>query len=129
MTEAARYTIDFDAARAVLTIRAHGFWSRDDQARFGDDLIARMRALRTAGRTFTVLADASDFPVQSFGVSIGFTGIVNRIDRDLLVPTAIVATGALLRLQALRVFFAPHIRVFGDQAAAYAWLAEMSPVR
>jgi hypothetical protein len=125
---AASYAITFDAPRAILTIRAEGFWARETLDAFGNELISTMRALDSAGRRFTVLADASNFPVQSIPISLGFMGIVRRIDRHLLVPTAIVATGALLRLQALHVFVAPHIRVFGDFDTAYAWLAEKSAV-
>ena len=121
---AADFTIGFDDRLAILKIRAENFWSRDTQKAFEQALVAAMRALRDKRRRFTVLADASAYPVQSFAVSAGFMGIVHRMDRDLLLPTAIVATGALLRLQALRVLVAPHIRVFADHAAALAWLAE-----
>ena len=121
---AADFTIGFDDRLAILKIRAENFWSRDTQKAFEQALVAEMHALRDRKRPFTVFADASVYPVQSFAVSAGFMGIVHRLDRDLLVPTAIVATGALLRLQALRVLVAPHIRVFADHAAAFAWLAE-----
>lgn len=124
--EAPRYVVEFDERRSVLEIQAFGFWSRDLLERFGDELVGRMTALRAQGRAFTVLADATRFPVQSFGVSTGFMNIVNRLDRDLLVPTAIVAGGGLLRLQALRIFTASHIHVVQNRDAAYAWLANPS---
>lgn len=120
----APYTIDFDEARSILIVRAEGFWSRETLAAFGNELLGRINAVGATGKPFTVLADASAFPVQSVWVSTGFIGIVHRIDRKLWVPTAIVATRALLRLQALRVLIAPHIRIFSDMDAALAWLAE-----
>ena len=123
---AEEYAIEYDAVRAILTIRAQGFWSKETQNAFGDALIVKLHALRDAGHRFTVLADASCFPVQSMAVSMGFMGIVHRIGPDLRLPTAIVATGALLRLQALRVLVAPHIRIFPAQEPALAWLAEAS---
>lgn len=125
---AADFTIGFDERLSILTIRAENFWSRDTQKAFERDLVNQMHALRAKGRRFTVLADASAYPVQSFTVSAGFMGIVHRLDKDLLVPTAIIATGALLRLQALRVLVAPHIRVFADHPSALAWLQETAGV-
>ncbi|WP_151954153.1 hypothetical protein [Sphingomonas sp. EC-HK361] len=118
------YRIRFDPDRAMLVIAAEGFWDRSMLDRFGDELLREMRALGATGKRFTVLADAREFPVQSIPVSAGFMGIVNRIEDGLLVPTAIVTGGGLLKLQALRVLVAPHIRVFNDYAAALAWLTE-----
>lgn len=122
-TEVADYTIGFDADRNLVTIHATGFWDREMLGRFGDELIAEMRRVGARGAPFGVLADASDFPVQSIPVSLGFMDIVRRVDRSLLVPTAVVTKSVLLRLQALHVFVAPHIKIFDSVAAAHEWLA------
>lgn len=120
----ASYTLTVDDERRLLIINATGFWDHILQTQFGDDLLLRMRALRDAGRLVGVLADVRRFPVQSVSVSMGFMDIVKRLDKDLLVPTAVVSTSMLVKLQAIHVFVAPHIRMFGDVDAAQAWLSE-----
>ena len=120
----ADYTIAFDQQRRLVVVRASGFWDRELQDRFAAQLIAELRRAADQGERFGVLADATNLPVQSLPISLGFMGIVRRLDRDVLVPTAVVTKSVLLRLQALRVFVAPHIRIFGDADAAHAWLAD-----
>ena len=126
-TETADYALGFDPVRRLVTIRATGFWNRALLDRFGAELAAELRRVAGLGEPFGVLADATDFPVQSIPISLGFMDIVRRLDKDLLVPTAVLTRSVLLRLQALRVFVAPHIRTFGDADAAHEWLAEAIP--
>lgn len=122
MAAAADYTLAWDAKRRLLLIGATGFWDKALLDRFGAELRVALRR-QAAGGAFGVLADARDYPVQSISVSLGFMGIVRSLDRDLLMPTAVVTRSVLLRLQALRVFVAPHIRIFGEVDAAENWLA------
>jgi hypothetical protein len=120
------YVFAVDEARDLLTIQAKGFWDSALLERFAVELTGRLRTMKDTGRLAGVLADATDFPVQSIPISLSFMDIVKRLDDDLLVPTAVLTKSMLLKLQALRIFVAPHIRIFGDHAAALAWLEEQS---
>lgn len=123
-TEVADYALGFDGDRRLVTIYATGFWDRALLDRFGAALVTKLRSVADEGLPLGVLADATNFPVQSIPISLGFMDIVRRLDKDLLVPTAVLTKSVLLRLQALRVFVAPHIRIFGDADAAHTWLAD-----
>lgn len=115
------YQIRFDARTRTLRITLSGLWTVEVLRGFGAEMMARRQ--QAGDGDFDVLSDSRAFPVQTNDVAQAFTATMNAPIPGLR-RIAVVVGSMLNKLQAGRVFTAPHIRVFTDMAAAEAWLAE-----
>lgn len=118
------FSIDWNADRSILEARVDGFWDQRTIARFADELGQAMADLRGRGVKFGVLGEGSGFAVQTQEVADGLTRLVDAGNQANRAPTAIVAGGMLVKMQAARAMAAPHLRVFATREEALAWLEE-----
>lgn len=65
MNALSKYTIQVDAARRIVSVALIGFWDQLDVQAFAIDQQAAVRSLQCRPGTHLVIADLSDFKLQS----------------------------------------------------------------
>lgn len=115
------FEIVFDDADKLMRLRLTGFWDAETTARFVEKVRAESAAAQQRHGSFDVLGDARDFAVQTPDVAERFRLLAEQASAR---RTAVIMTSALAGMQARRNLPTDRFRVFGDMAAAQAWLAE-----
>jgi hypothetical protein len=118
------HAIDFDPARACLSIRVEGFWEPSDIPRFAAALRENALQARARAPDFDVIVESLAFPVQANDVADMLKGIMQQSIGLTTGHVAVVVGSELSRLQAERTLAHPRIRVFRSLDEAVDWLAE-----
>ncbi|BCI71774.1 hypothetical protein SUS17_2436 [Sphingomonas sp. S17] len=124
------FDAQFDPRRCRLHIRYTGFWSAHDAHAIVDRMRAALAgAAGPAARSFTLLDDLRDWPVQSqevLEITRGFADLVRRAPVSL---NAMIVPSALLRLQVGRTLHdLPNCSIFDTYEEADRWLAKVETV-
>lgn len=117
------YNIEYDPGSKILKIHQSGFWTEETMNMFIEALRAQMASLARAKRSFVVLSDCRDYPVQSAEIVEIWSRILGPAP-IVTVPYAVVAGSVMNKLQAERALTAPNVGVFIDIGAALEWLAQ-----
>jgi hypothetical protein len=122
MAQSGKYVVEYDLQRGLLRYRISGFWTLADVDAFKADLVREIKRFSTGDARPLVLADASQFAVQSAPVAkaietLMFGDVMPRIGRIALI----VAT-MLNKLQVERAGLSDQMSIFLHEADAIAWL-------
>lgn len=118
------HTIHVDSENALVEVRITGFWTTDDVAAFGRDLLAATTVFLATGRSFNTFYDYSEAIIQPQAVVAAFqTLALSTIAHSR--RAALFTENGMARQQARRIAAVrPDMAVFDDRAAAMAWLME-----
>jgi hypothetical protein len=123
------HQIKVDTPNAMLEVRITGFWTVDDVAQFGRDMVAATSGFLASGRHFVTLYDYTGAIIQSQDVVAAFQALA------LATPArsqraALFTEGGVARMQARRIASVrpEEMRAFEDRAAALAWLSQEEAV-
>ncbi|WP_404369754.1 hypothetical protein AB5I39_00100 [Sphingomonas sp. MMS24-J45] len=117
------FRLDYDVAINVLTIHVEGFWTPEMVPELSAALLQKAQALKVSGRSFDVLVELLDFPVQSNEVADLLTGVMTAGFAYTSGRAAVVVGSHLNKLQAERTLVHPRLRVFRSLDEGRAWLA------
>lgn len=113
------YAARFDTTANLLEVRWDRILSPEDVDAFTEELSAGFRRHRFQ-RGYHLLLDLSAGPVQPQNTLAAFQAGFARYPHAGRI--AVVASGALLRLQVRRVMTQTTLRLFDDMTGARAWL-------
>lgn len=116
------YNFSYDATRVLLTVVQQGYWSMQMFRDYECDYLAHHESIRRQHRTYRVIADCRDYPVQSTEVSAAFALLFDRLMRENKGRCAIITPSALNKMQAKHAIPYENVRVFPDTAQAKDWL-------
>jgi hypothetical protein len=120
--ETPEYSVAFDPAGRMVRIALRGHWDLDLSKRYVREFRDALRVMPAGGCPLgeqLVFVDLREFAVQSQDV----LGVLGELSNDASIAprrTAVVASSALLTMQARRV--APDYHLFADPQEAMAWL-------
>lgn len=117
------YTIEFNKAARLLTLRPSGFWDVKTTFKYLEEVSSTLERLRQRGERFDILSDNRDFPVQSADVIKAF-GDAAQLSRQFEGRVAIVSSGALAKMQKERITALGRVRTFFAEEEARQWLAD-----
>jgi hypothetical protein len=116
------HSFSYDEDRAVLTVVQQGYWSMADFRAFERDFLIWHARIRKQRKNYRVLADCSDFPVQSAEIGEAFGALFTTLRPENDAPYAIVVASMLNKLQARRALPFANIELFSDLREAQDWL-------
>jgi len=114
------YQIDYDADKALLTLRIWGFWTDAVTQQFVRDMAIATADARARGQAYRCISDAREFPVQSPEIVARFADMA---ERGTAARTAILVKASPPQMQARRSMANDRVRIFNDPAEAHAWIA------
>lgn len=115
------FRIDVEQKNALVALRLIGFWKTADVAEFGKAQQTAVHDLGCAPGTHLVLADLSDFKLQSQEVVDAFTTLIATASIKAR-RLALVLGAGLAWMQAKRMVVRDKIAGFTDAKAARRWL-------
>lgn len=116
------HSFSYDEGRALLTIVQQGYWSMADFREFERDFLAWHARIRLKRKSYRVLADCRDYPVQSVEIGEAFGILFDKLMPQNDAPYAIVVASMLNKLQARRALPFANIQLFSDLNEARDWL-------
>jgi hypothetical protein len=116
------YNIEFDRVSNTLNLRLTGFWTRETMDRFAEEFGALTTSLIQAKRSFVVLSDCREYPVQSADIGEVWSRLLGPVPITT-APYAVVVGSVLNKLQAERALKAPNVSVFTEMRSALEWVA------
>lgn len=117
------FEIKVDRFSGRISVVLRGFWSPEVFTAYVTQIMQIESELQALGRRIEYLCDASEFQVQTREMAERFLFFVSQSGPHVRKVAAIVPH-ALLRMQGERVLRDDRQRLFADEAAALAWLAE-----
>jgi hypothetical protein len=117
------HSFSYDESQALLTVVQQGYWSIADFRAFEHDFLIQHARIRVKRRSYKVLADCRDYPVQPPEIGAAFGVLFEKLMGENKGPYAIVAASALNKMQARRALPFPNIQIFTDLDEAKSWLS------
>ena len=117
----ARYEIDCDIGTKLVRAKLIGFWDVETAKAFAVDQQAAVRRVCFAPDQHLVLADLSEFNLQSQAVVVVCQDLITKApfrSRRL----AVVAGDGLARIQIKRILLRDRMQAFSTTEEAMAWL-------
>ena len=118
------YQFSYDEGRKLVTIVQNGYWSMETFQAFKLEFLALHRKAFVRNKDYRVLADCSQFKVQSNEVGLGFTEVFEHVMREYRGRYAIIAGSTMNKMQARRFLPYRQMEVFGqdERDRAIDWL-------
>lgn len=113
------YKFDLNRTTGLLTATIDTLLSAEQAAAFAEELFANYETLRRL-RKPRILIDTSVAPVQQSAAYAAMSHLKDRM--PVVLPTAVVVSSALAKLQAGRDATTGVVRIFMSIADATAWL-------
>ena len=113
------YAIQYVRELNLLDISWSGLFTPEDMAAYANDCWTcwRREQFPTGYRLRITLEDGQPLPQETLRILAGAFGGFPKSSR-----TAMVANGAIARLQIRRAMMEPHMRIFDSSDAALEWL-------
>lgn len=118
------FHFSYDPDKILVRLSQQGYWSISVFRAFEAEFLKLHASIRKTNSNYRVIADCSDFPVQSAEIGEAFRVLFNKLMAENKGHYAILARSMLNKLQAQRAFPHPHVQVFMDSDEAMAWLFE-----
>lgn len=119
------FTIMFDEPARIIVAKMRGFWPQETLSAFNDQMAATIRAASAQRSAFGILADATEFGVQSAMIAEGFSRNDSNDPTKPSGPLAFVVSSTLVKMQATRMLTNAHVEVFTDLPAGRKWLEDV----
>jgi hypothetical protein len=118
------YSFSYDEGRTLLTVVQAGYWSIEEFREFEREFLAQHEKIRRRHKSYRVLAECRDYPVQSAEIGQAFGVLFEKLMAENKAHYAILTSSALNKIQAKRALPYDNIEFFADEAEAMAWLFE-----
>jgi hypothetical protein len=115
------FTILFDEQARIIVAKMRGFWPQETLLAFNDQMAAAIRTASARRSAFGILADATEFGVQSAMIAEGFARNESNDTTRPSGPLAFVVSSTLVKMQATRMLTNAY-EVFTDLPAGRKWL-------
>lgn len=118
------FSFSYDPDRVLLTITRSGYWTLQIFRDFEREFLGYHYKIRTQHRSYRVLSDCRDYPVQSQEIGEAVATSSGNILSENKGHYAIVTNSMLSTLQARRALPQDNVRIFPDMDEAMIWLFE-----
>ncbi|RYD59866.1 MAG: hypothetical protein EOP60_01090 [Sphingomonadales bacterium] len=115
------YAFELDQPRGLLRIKLIGFWNLETASAFAIDQQVAVASLGCGKNMHVVLADLSDFKIQSQEVVNACKAFIDGA-RNSARRLALVGGEGLARIQSKRVLGREEMRMFSNVRDAEEWL-------
>ncbi len=116
------FSFSYDPGRALLTVVQKGYWTIAEFRDFEREFLAHHDRIKLARKSYRVLADCRDYPVQSSQIGEAFGQMFGKLMAGNAGHYAIIAGSTLNKIQAKRAIPQPNVQVFSDTEEAMTWL-------
>jgi hypothetical protein len=120
------FSLSYDPARILLSVVQAGYWKIAEFRDFETEFLAQHRRIRAQHKSYRVIADCRDYPVQSAEIGEAFALLFQTLMDENKGHYAIIAATTLNKLQAKRAIPQDNVAVFSaeEMDEAMAWLFE-----
>lgn len=122
------FHFSYDPDKILVRLTQRGYWSISVFRAFEAEFLKLHSSIRKANSNYRVMADCSEYPVQSAEIGEAFRVLLKKLMEENKGRYAILVGSMLNKLQAQRAFPQPHVQVFMDSDEAMAWLFEEGSV-